>query len=88
MAEGDIARFIPSDMRARITKDIIDIIGIRPLSKMIGVNPKTVYKYKQGTARPTDETMKRILAVMEEKNPELFRRYLDMLRISFTEALK
>ncbi len=88
MAKGNIARFMPPDMRTRITKDIIDVVGIRPLSKMISVNPKTVYKYKHGTARPTDGTMARILAVVKEKDPNQFREYLDALRTSFVRALE
>lgn len=88
MAKGNIARFIPSDMRTRITKDIIDAVGIRPLSKMISVNPKTVYKYKHGAARPTDETMARILAVVKEKDPNLFKGYLDALHTNFVRALE
>lgn len=88
MVEENIAKFVPSDMRIRITKDIIDAVGIRPLSKMIGVNPKTVYKYKHGTACPTDEKMARILAVMRVKNPNLFGKYLKMLRTSFMRALE
>ena len=86
--EENIAKFVPSDMRIKITKDIIGTVGIRPLSKMIGVNPKTVYKYKHGTACPTDEKMARILAVMKEKNPNLFREYLNALRTSFMRALE
>lgn len=88
MTKENIARFMPSDMRARITKDIIDAVGIRPLSKMISVNPKTVYKYKHGAARPTDETMARILAVVKEKDSNRFKEYLDALRTSFVRALE
>ncbi len=83
MGSAEVARFIPSDMRVRIVQDLIAEIGIRPLSNAIGVNSKTVYKYKHGIAHPTDETMTRILTIMEKEHPELFEKYATELRESF-----
>ena len=83
-----IAKFVPSDMRARIVKEMIGEMGIRPLSNAIGVNPKTVYKYKNGEALPKDETFAKILGVAREKYPTLFDKYVDELRESFSVALK
>lgn len=84
---ADIAKFIPSDMRIRVVQDVIMKMGIRPLSNAIGVNSKTVYKYKLGASCPTDETMMRILMVLKERYPDLFKRYIDELRDNFSIAL-
>ena len=84
---ADIAKFMPSDVRTRIVQDLITEMGIRPLSNAIGVNSKTVYKYKFGSSCPTDETMMRILAVAKEKYPGLLKRYIDELRDNFSVAL-
>jgi predicted transcriptional regulator len=84
---ADIAKFIPSDMRTRIVQDLITEMGIRPLSNAIGVNSKTVYKYKLGSSCPTDETMMRILAVVKEKYPSLLKKYIDELQDNFSVAL-
>jgi hypothetical protein len=84
----NIAKFIPSEMRARMVQDIIAEMGIRPLSNALGVNSKTVYKYKCGQSCPTDEKMTKILAVMKEKYPALLMKYVDELRNDFLAALK
>lgn len=84
----NIAKFIPSEMRARIVQDVIAEMGIRPLSNAIGVNSKTVYKYKCGQSCPTDETMAKILAMMKERHPTLLRKYIDGLRSDFLAALE
>jgi hypothetical protein len=84
---ADIAKFMPSDMRTRIVRDLIAGMGIRPLSNAIGVNSKTVYKYKCELSCPTDETMMKILAVVKEKYPGLLKRYIDELRGDFSDAL-
>ena len=84
---ADIAKFMPSDMRMRIVRDVITEIGIRPLSNAIGVNSKTVYKYKFGASCPSDETMARILMLLKERYPPLFKRYIDELRDNFSIAL-
>ncbi|KUO41011.1 MAG: hypothetical protein AVW06_04860 [Hadesarchaea archaeon DG-33-1] len=84
---ADIAKFMPSDMRIRVVQNVIMEMGIRPLSNAIGVNSKTVYKYKFGASCPTDETMMRILMVLKERYPTLFKRYIDELRDNFSIAL-
>lgn len=84
---ADIAKFMPSDMRIRVVQDVIMEMGIRPLSNAIGVNSKTVYKYKFGGSCPKDETMMRILMVLKERYPNLFKRYIDELRDNFSVAL-
>jgi len=84
---ADITKFMPSDMRTRIVQDLIAEMGIRPLSNAIGVNSKTVYKYKFGSSCPTDETMMRILAVVKDEYPSLLKRYVDELRDNFSVAL-
>lgn len=84
---ADIAKFMPSDMRMRIVQDVITEMGIRPLSNAIGVNSKTVYKYKFGASCPSDETMMKILVVLKERYPTLFKRYIDELQDNFSIAL-
>ena len=84
---ADIAKFMPSDMRIRVVQDVIMKMGIRPLSNAIGVNSKTVYKYKFGASCPTEGTMMRILMVLKERYPTLFKRYIDELRDNFSIAL-
>ena len=84
---ANIAKFIPSDMRMRIVRDMITEMGIRPLSNAIGVNSKTVYKYKFGGSCPSDETMMRILMVLKERYPNLFKKYIDELQDNFSVAL-
>lgn len=86
--EVDIAKFIPLDMRARMVQDVIAEMGIRPLSNAIGVNSKTVYKYKCGSSCPANETMAEILMLMREKYPSLLERYIDELRNNFSVALE
>ncbi|MCS7131763.1 MAG: hypothetical protein NZ934_03425, partial [Hadesarchaea archaeon] len=84
----DIAKYIPSEMRVQIVQDIIAEMGIRPLSNAIGVNSKTVYKYKCGQSCPTDETMAKILTIMKERYPALLMRYVNGLRNNFLAALE
>lgn len=84
----NIVKFMPPDMRAKIVQDVIAGMGIRPLSNAIGVNSKTVYKYKFGFSCPTDETMVKILMVTREKYPNLFEKYVSELRDNFSTALK
>jgi hypothetical protein len=86
MNEG-VAKFMPLDMRTRIVQELIAEMGIRPLSNAIGVNSKTVYKYKFGSSRPTEDTMMRVLAVAKEKHPALFNKYIEELRNNFSVAL-
>ena len=84
---ADLAKFMPSDMRTRIVQDLITEMGIRPLSNAIGVNSKTVYKYKLGSSCPTDGTMMRIVEVVKERYPSLLKRYIDELQDDFSVAL-
>jgi len=84
---ADLAKFMPSDMRTRIVQDLITEMGIRPLSNAIGVNSKTVYKYKFGSSCPTDGTMMRIVEVVKERYPSLLKRYIDELQDDFSVAL-
>jgi DNA-binding MarR family transcriptional regulator len=86
MSEG-VAKFMPPDMRTRIVQELIAEMGIRPLSNAIGVNSKTVYRYKFGSSCPTEDTMMRVLAVAKEKNPALFNKYIEELRDNFSVAL-
>jgi hypothetical protein len=86
MSDG-VAKFMPLDMRARIVQELIAEMGIRPLSNAIGVNSKTVYKYKFGSSCPTEGTMMRVLAVAKEKHPTLFNKYIEELRDNFSLAL-
>lgn len=86
MSEG-LAKFVPLDMRTRIVQELIAEMGIRPLSNALGVNSKTVYKYKFGSSRPTEDTMTRVLAVAREKHPTLFYKYIKELRNNFSVAL-
>jgi hypothetical protein len=46
-----------------------------------------VYKYKHGTARPTDEKMAKILVIIQEKHPKLFEKYINELRENFLAAV-
>jgi hypothetical protein len=84
---GELAKFIPLDMRTRIVQELIAEMGIRPLSNAIGVNSKTVYKYKFGSSCPSEGTMTKVLAVVKEKNPPLFNKYIEELRNNFSVAL-
>jgi hypothetical protein len=82
-----VAKFMPLDMRVRIVQELITEMGIRPLSNAIGVNSKTVYKYKSGSSCPTEDTMMRVLAVAKQKNPTLFNKYIEELKNNFSVAL-
>lgn len=79
-------KFVPAEMRIQFIRELIGREGIRPLARKIGVNSKTVYKYKEGSSHPRDETMAKIWEVMKD-NPDLFERQLDRLRSSFLEAV-
>lgn len=83
-----IAKFIPAEMRSEIVQELIDEVGIRPLSRKIEVNPKTVYNYKHGTAKPGDETMRKILVVMKEDWSDLLKKHLERLQTEFSNALE
>lgn len=83
----EISKFMPAEMRIQMARELIKEEGIRPLARRIGVNPKTIYKYKEGSAHPRDETLARIMRTMKEEDPDLFERYLERLRASFLDAL-
>jgi hypothetical protein len=82
-----IAGFVPSEMRVEMVREMVRKMGIRPLSNSIGVNSKTVYKYKMGEAAPKDETLVRLLEVLRERDPEAFWGYVERLKGEFEEAL-
>jgi len=82
-----IAGFVPWEMRVEMVREMVERMGIRPLSSSIGVNSKTVYKYKKGEAVPTDETLSRLLELLRERDPEVFWRYMGRLRKEFEEAM-
>lgn len=87
MTDLKLVGFIPSGIRLEIAQEIIERMGIRPLAREIGVNPKSVYKYKHGSAHPGDEVMERILAVAKREDPDLVEKYMDKLREDFSSAL-
>lgn len=84
----ELVNFIPPGIRLEMAQRIIKKMGIRPLAREIGVNPKSVYKYKQGSARPGNEAMTRILAVVKREDPALLEEYLDKLRENFFSSLE
>lgn len=83
----EIAKFIPSELRREITLRLIDKKGIRPLAREIGVNPKSVYKYKQGTANPGDEVFSRVLALTQKEDSMFLNEYLEKVESKFSNAL-
>lgn len=82
-----IAGFFPSEMRVEMVREMVEKMGIRPVSNSIGVNSKTVYKYKLGEAVPRDETLVRLLEVLRERDPGTFWMYVEKLQKGFEEAL-
>lgn len=85
---AELAKFIPSEIRLKIAQSVVKEKGIRPLAREIGVNPKSVYKYKEGTANPGDEVMSKILAVAEQEDSIKLEEYLEELKSEFLEALE
>lgn len=85
---AELAKFIPSEIRLKIAQSVVKEKGIRPLAREIGVNPKSVYKYKEGTANPGDEVMSKILAVAEQEDSIKLEEYLKELKSEFLEALE
>lgn len=83
----DIVKFIPSDMRLKITQEFIKEKGIRPLAREVDVNPKSVYKYKEGSSCPGDEVMEKILASIKKEDSELFEKNMGLLRDEFSSAV-
>ncbi len=83
----EIAKFVPSEMRMKIVRDIIEKIGIRPVSNSVGVNSKTVYKYKLREAVPKDETFAKLLELLRERDPPTFDKYVRELEREFFHAL-
>lgn len=75
-------------MRLDIAQEVIEKKGIRPLARELDVNPKSVYKYKQGTAHPGDEVMAKILTIANSEEEISLQDYLDNLREEFLNALK
>ncbi len=58
------------------------------MAREIGVNPKSVYKYKEGSANPGDEVMSKILAVAREEESVNLNKYLEELKNEFQTALE
>lgn len=85
---SNLVKFIPSETRLEMAQKITKKMGIRPLARKIGLNPKSVYKYKQGAARPSDEVMVKLLAVAKQEDPSLLDEYLNRLREKFEDAME
>lgn len=83
-----LTKYIPSKMRLDIAQEVIEKKGIRPLARELDVNPKSVYKYKQGTAHPGDEVMAKILTIANSEEEISLQDYLDNLREEFLNALE
>lgn len=83
----DLAKFIPSEMRLELAREVIEEMGIRPLARKIDVNPKSVYKYKRGTSHPSDEIMSKIIAVAAQEDSVSLNGYLERLKMNFSDAL-
>lgn len=83
-----LTKYIPPNMRLEIAQDVIEEKGIRPLARKLDVNPKSVYKYKQGSAHPGDEVMAKILAAAGADEKIALRNYLENLREDFLDALE
>lgn len=86
--EMKLTKFIPDKMRSEMVQELINEMGIRPLSRKIEVNPKTVYNYRHGASNPGDETMAKILIVMKENTPEILEKYLKKLQDEFSKAIE
>lgn len=83
----EIAKFIPSELRREVTLRLIEEKGIRPLAREIGVNPKSVYKYKEGTANPGDEVFSKVLALTQKEDSMFLNEYLEKIESQFLDAL-
>ncbi|MFP4005091.1 MAG: winged helix-turn-helix domain-containing protein [Candidatus Hadarchaeia archaeon] len=83
----NIVKYIPPEVRLKITQDFIEEKGIRPLAREIDVNPKSVYKYKEGDSCPGHEVMEKILALVRKENEELYERNMELLENGFSNAL-
>ncbi len=83
----ELVKFVPPDIRLEIAQKIIQESGIRPLAREIEVDPKSVYKYKEGSSRPGDEVMSKLLALTKRDFPDMFDEYISKLDKSFSEAL-
>jgi hypothetical protein len=84
----EIVKFMPTEMRLRIVKEMVTRMGIRPLATTIDVNSKTIYKYKLGLAAPTDDTMDKILTTLAQRYPDLFEKYMSELKDKFRSAFE
>lgn len=84
----ELAKFIPSKMRLEIAQSVIEEKGIRPLAREVGVNPKSVYKYKRGTSHPGDEIMTKILAVAKKEESISLNKYMEELKGDFSRAIE
>jgi len=86
--EVEITKYIPSEKRLAIAQEVVQEEGIRPLARKLDVNPKSVYKYKNGDAHPGDEVMSKILSIAEEDNEVDLGNHLSELREGFLSAIE
>lgn len=84
----ELAKFIPSKMRLEIAQNVIEKKGIRPLAREVGVNPKSIYKYKHGNSHPSNEVMTKILAVAEREESIPLKDYIEKLEGDFSQAIE
>ncbi len=75
-------------MRLEMAQEVIEVTGIRPLARELDVNPKSVYKYKEGSAHPGDQVMSKILMVAYSEDEIPLEAYFDKLRDDFLDALE
>ncbi len=84
----EITKYIPSEKRLTIAQEVIQEKGIRPLARKLDVNPKSVYKYKNGNAYPGDEVMSKILSIAENDTEVDLNDHFNELREDFLSAVE
>ncbi len=82
-----VTKYIPSEMRLEIAQEVVREKGIRPLARKLDVNPKSVYKYKNGEAYPGDDVMDKLLEIADSDSEITLNDYMDSLREDFLSAL-
>lgn len=86
--EVKITKYIPPERRLTIAQEVIQEEGIRPLARKLDVNPKSVYKYKNGNAHPGDEVMAKILSIAEEDTQVDLDNHFKDLREEFISSIE
>ena len=86
--EVKITKYIPPERRLTIAQEVIQEEGIRPLARKLDVNPKSVYKYKNGNAHPGDEVMAKILSIAEEDTEVDLNYHFEDLREDFISSIE